>query len=172
MPPLNIDFESSVFDTDASGQSTCDVYRNKKTAVRFSTISIREYNRIVGDHPDCKVGPPITIGWDYGEMAVQNVDEYESSRTRRKNLRLTSITRKNMLHNVFGISEEEIRMAEKEVQKILKQRSTSKQQTKVGDRTEAFVQSAKRKIRKVFFKESFWHGVVQSQKHMFPYIAQ
>jgi hypothetical protein len=172
MPPLNTASECTSFDTDASGHSTCNADKQKKMIVKFSTISIREYDRIVGDHPDCKVGPPITIGWEYGENAAQNLDEYESSRKRRKNLRLTSITRKNMLHNVFGISEEEIRMAEKEVQKILKQRDTSKKQTKVGERTEAFVQSAKRKIRKVFSKESFWNGVVQSQKHMFPLIAQ
>jgi hypothetical protein len=45
---------------------------------------------------------------------------------------MSSITRKNVLHNIFGILEEELRAAEKEIQKIRKQRDGNKNQSKIA----------------------------------------
>ncbi len=172
MPPhISAGVIMSPFEGDDSNHSTVTAELRKKTRVKFSTVAIREYNRIVGDHPDCKVGPPMSISWEFAELPVQGVDEFESNHKRRRNIRLTSITRKNMLHHVFGIPESEIRLAEKEVQKILKQRDNSVKQTKVEERAEAFLQSAKRKLRRAFSKNSLWDGIIQGQKNMFQMVA-
>ncbi len=117
--------------------------------VSFGPIHVREYERIVGDHPDTKVGVPLAIGWAYydRESAV-SIEKYEADRIQKGNLRMSSITRKNLLHNVFGIPEEELRAAEKEVQLIKKQRDRSGKQTKLASTTESAVRGIGRKIRR------------------------
>lgn len=172
MPPFQGTNEPCSCELGSSGHSTMTVDQPTKNVVKFGTVAIREFDRIVGDHPDCKVGPPITFGWDWSERPVEDLDVYESHRVLRKNLRLTSITRKNLLHNVFGIPESEIRLAEKEVQKILRQRTTSQKQTKVAEKTEAFVQSARRKLKRAFSKENLLNGMLLSHRNMFPLIVQ
>lgn len=121
--------------------------QGRKTVVRFGEIHIREYNRVLGDHPDTRVGPPISLGWEYNILDAQTIDGYEKSRSPKKSyLRLNSITRKNMLKNEFGVPEEEIKNAEKEIQKIKQQREKSAAQGKSGQRVELVVETAKRKF--------------------------
>lgn len=102
---------------------------NKKT-VAFGQVHIREYNRAIGDHPDTTTGPPITFGWEYCERSPLLVDTYEvevrQARDSRNVQRLSGIVRKNLLIDVFGVAEEEVRSAEKEIQQIRAQRNRSK----------------------------------------------
>ena len=46
----------------------------------FSTISVREYDQTVGDHPSCQEGAPITLGWKYAEQESISLDEFEKTR--------------------------------------------------------------------------------------------
>jgi hypothetical protein len=140
--------------------ATPETFDNKlvlrSSKVQFGSIEIREYNRIVGDHPDVRVGPPVSIGWEYATRAPVSIDEYETTRPPYKLfLRMNSITRKNMLNNVFGYSEEEIRSAEKEVQKIRKQREVTNKQGKTGAKVESAVSSFRRTLRRSFSSENF-----------------
>eukprot|EP00540_Astrosyne_radiata_P018647 CAMPEP_0116846206 /NCGR_PEP_ID=MMETSP0418-20121206/13704_1 /TAXON_ID=1158023 /ORGANISM="Astrosyne radiata, Strain 13vi08-1A" /LENGTH=175 /DNA_ID=CAMNT_0004477423 /DNA_START=42 /DNA_END=569 /DNA_ORIENTATION=+ len=172
MPPLqqddydNSDSTHSTFLASRGEQTEEEAER--ATKISFGTVEVRTFNRIVGDHPDCKVGPPITIDWDYIQHDAIELGAYESDRKPRPNLKLTSITRKNLLKNVFEIPEEEIRNAEKEVQRILKKREQTKKQTKTGQKAEQFAQSAKRKIRRAFSAERLWKGVLDSQIRFMP----
>lgn len=125
--------------------------------VSFGNVHIREYERIVGDHPDTKVGVPLSIGWAYFERPSVSLDQYEGDRPlKRGNLRLTSISRKNLLHTVFGISEEEIRNAEQENQKIRKTQGRSKQRhraaSSLSSKPETALQGITRKVRKGSWK--------------------
>jgi hypothetical protein len=132
-------FATSVAAENDSSQSDIDIEIEPQTRKRvgFGSIEIREYERIVGDHPDVKVGPPIGIGWQYYQKDAESIDTYENNRPpKRYVLRMTSITRKNMLRNVFNISEQEIRNAEKEVQKIQKLRTKSVHQSAVAAKVE------------------------------------
>lgn len=145
------------------------VNQSTRKSVTFGDIEVREYRRIVGDHPDVKVGPPISIGWDFYENEPKSLDEFEEARPqRRKNLRLSSITRKNLLHNVFQIPEEEIRQAEKEVQKIQRQRDHSNKQGKASEAVEGAFLSARRKFTRTFSRETLYNGFAAVSGSLIP----
>lgn len=150
-------------DSDESSKSRSD----KK--VSFGSIEIREYNRIVGDHPDVRVGVPIGISWEYAVHEPLPVDEYEENRpTRRKNLRLSSFTRRKLLQREFLVDEQEIIAAEKEVEKIKRLRERSNNQSKTVATVESALQSTKRKIFRRFSKENLFAGFVEASGSMIP----
>lgn len=131
---------------------------SSRRQVRFGSIERREYNRMVGDHPDVRVGPPITFSWEFGELPPVTIDDYESEKAERasRGLRkMSSITRKNMLRTVFEVNEEEILAAEKEVQKIRKQREHSYKQSETSAVVESSLRRAGRKMRKTLGKALF-----------------
>eukprot|EP00586_Coscinodiscus_wailesii_P007092 CAMPEP_0172491588 /NCGR_PEP_ID=MMETSP1066-20121228/22449_1 /TAXON_ID=671091 /ORGANISM="Coscinodiscus wailesii, Strain CCMP2513" /LENGTH=363 /DNA_ID=CAMNT_0013260715 /DNA_START=229 /DNA_END=1320 /DNA_ORIENTATION=- len=53
----------------------------KMNKVCFSTVTIREYDTILGDHPNCTSGPSLSIDWTYDAYNVQvvNIDDYENN---------------------------------------------------------------------------------------------
>jgi hypothetical protein len=132
----------------SSHVSPDDLENDTSPAVSFGNIQVREYERIVGDHPDTKVGVPLSIGWAFYERPPVSIEQYEGDRIRKGNLRLTSITRKNLLRNVFGIPEEEILNAEKEIQRIKKQRAQSSKQPLAAAQTETVLRGISRKVRR------------------------
>jgi hypothetical protein len=152
----------------SESSSRSDTNHNNDAAtsksVRFGLIDQRIYNRIVGDHPDVKVGPPITFSWEYGVLPSTPIDEYEQQKQRSSTSsstvsrqyqpsyyglrRLSSITRKNMLRTLFEVSEDEILAAEREVQLIQKQRERSASQSTASAVVESNFRRAGRKVRK------------------------
>jgi hypothetical protein len=87
-----------------------------KKAVSFGLIHVREYDRVVGDNPSVKFGPPISIGWDFVQKQALPIDVYESTKLPRKeeDLHMSSIDRRRMRRYGFGVSWAEIRAAEEE----------------------------------------------------------
>lgn len=129
-----------------------------KKSVSFGTVSVREFNRIVGEHPETKVGPPIALGNEFVENPTIHIDEFENSKPEAKrSLRMSSITRKNLLLNVWGYTENEVRAAEKEVQKIRKQRDLNK--GPVVSAVDSAVLTTKRKFRRIFSGKNFVRGL-------------
>ena len=158
-------------DTSSTSSSTVSTTTSITTttastkSVRFGVIDQRIYNRIVGDHPDVKVGPPITFSWEYGVLPSTPIDEYEQQKQQPPSnqpqqltqhqrssyyglRRLSSITRKNMLRTLFEVSEDEILAAEREVQIIQKQRNRSASQSTASAVVESNFRRAGRKVRK------------------------
>jgi hypothetical protein len=126
----------------------------RRRLVRFGSVQVREYNLTVGDHPEVKVGPPIALGWEYTELEPLELDDYEALYHGERLpfvRRLSSITRKNLLANVFGVPEEEIRAAEKENQRIL---ARSKKMTPAKA-----VKSARKKLKNVFLGDIMMKGL-------------
>mmetsp|Transcript_34918 Transcript_34918/g.53543 ORF Transcript_34918/g.53543 Transcript_34918/m.53543 type:complete len:203 (+) Transcript_34918:44-652(+) len=77
--------------------------------VSFGKCHIREYNIIIGNHPECKSGLPITLGWKYSQTKVYAVDEYKAvsrnTKQRQERMkRLDATQRQDMLHEVGGYS--------------------------------------------------------------------
>ena len=142
--------EREILPKNDSFSSVEDVLRlSAKKSVSFGSIHIREFNRIVGDHPNVRFGPPLSLSWEHGELPPVSVDEYETNRVPyKKMLRMSSITRKNLLRNVFDVDEEEIRSAEEEVQKMWQSREKSMKQSEASAVVESAVKRLGRKLRK------------------------
>jgi hypothetical protein len=119
-----------------------------KKAVSFGLIHVREYDRVVGDNPSVKFGPPISIGWDFVQKQALPVDVYESTKLpREEDLHMSSIDRRLILRG-FDVSWAEIRAAEEEVQKIRKERLQTRYQGKAGRAIEKVTQPAKRILKR------------------------
>lgn len=107
--------------------------RIKETAqtrrkVIFGHVSIREYDRVFGDNPSCRRGPPLSLGWSYSEKMKRSLDEYEMERCRirpRKLFCIGKCRRKNLL-TYWGYSQEEMKEARRKTKQIQFQRSATK----------------------------------------------
>jgi len=121
-------------DNDNNNNNVMKVKKQKKV-VSFGSVFIRQYERIVGDHPETRVGVPVSLGWKYYDnpeqysttpISLEDYDDYRISKGRGKYLlKMSSITRRNMLLNVFDIPEQELNQAEKKTKKMKQQRDRS-----------------------------------------------
>ncbi len=133
--------------------------RENERKVTFSTVHVREYERVIGDHPNAVDGPPIAIGWRYVKLPSFKLDDYENNRVQRKRdlsendssgesnppkklQPLAGFVRRNMCLYDLKVSEEEINNAIKESEKIQRQRLRSfrKQQAFENIMTSPFIQ--------------------------------
>jgi hypothetical protein len=147
-----LDTENTGSSSSSSSSSSLILDKKIRHSVRFSDVKVREYNRVLGNHPEATNGVPISLGWEFVEGVPTPLSEYESNRpTRRRNLRLSSLTRKNLLVNVFQVDEKEIIEANNELKRIRKQRDSSNKQGRIGAHVESALTSTRRKFRKTFF---------------------
>lgn len=111
-------------------QSIPTLYAPKRRrTVVFNEIHIRNYDQTVGDNPSVSYGPPIQLDWNYQEAEPISVDDYENNRGPRRNTRqmlLNYYNRINLLTYRFGVTEQELACAEKEVNKVKLGRSITK----------------------------------------------
>jgi len=119
--------------------------------VFFSELKIREYDRALGDNPECSCGPPLSLGWNFVDRSPVNLEEYEASKPLKSNLsckRLNYYQRKNILIHVAGYTNEEIELATKQIQRVKFQRKVTKTFLSLHKVKEA-AESARRKIHKL-----------------------
>ncbi|KAL3928021.1 MAG: hypothetical protein SGBAC_012828, partial [Bacillariaceae sp.] len=67
--------------SDEAGNSS-----QKKSAVGFANIHIREYPIIVGDNPSIMTGTPITIDWKHVDEFDCSIDDYEQQKPKSRNM--------------------------------------------------------------------------------------
>jgi hypothetical protein len=146
--------EESLVKKETSSMSTTN--SNSKKAVSFGLIQVREYNRVVGDNPTVRVGPPMSIGWEFVQKQAVPVDDYEKIKLpNTSDVRIMgSITRKSILRYEFDVSLEDMRAAEKIIRKIQRQRCRTLQQGKLVAAIEYAMELAKRKIQSIFTNQS------------------
>jgi hypothetical protein len=68
--------------------------------VSFTSLEIREYAVVPGDHPLCSSGCPIALGWTWTDASEHSVDQYEAKRCPRRfgdRLRLSVEEREDLL---------------------------------------------------------------------------
>ena len=139
-----------------------------QSTVSFGEIQIREFERIVGDHPEVSDrGPPLAIGWAFYQHDAVPLDEYECQhyspkRERRERsgsppsrrisnnlmVPLKGATRRIILQHGFNVPIEEIIESERQVEETKKQRVQTANQSKFSERVQLAVESAGRKLRR------------------------
>ncbi len=74
----------SMVSTCTNVSSSDESNKSRDPVIKFATVTVRNYSMTLGDHPGCKFGPPVSIGWDYIEAPPLPVDEYESNHSPHK----------------------------------------------------------------------------------------
>ena len=111
VPAEMTESERSTMSTESNSSS--------RRRVRFGNCQVRSYSQVLGDHPCCGTGCPISLDWDYEPAEEASVDEFEMTRSgsirSREELRLTSEERKAILiednKTKHGYSEQELKRA-------------------------------------------------------------
>jgi len=138
--------------TDFADTKNTQQSQRTERSVSFGPIHVRQYERIVGDHPDTRVGVPLALGWAYFEDDRYPdgipIFRYESDRIRRGKTRMSSITRKNLLLNVHKLPAEEILEAEKQSKRNRKLREKARLQQQGVTQTQNTLRKIGKKIRK------------------------
>ena len=67
--------------SDGSGHSPRGGGRRHVT---FTSVRIREYSTILGDHPCCPSGPPLSLGWTMEREIHAEFEAYENERMPRR----------------------------------------------------------------------------------------
>mmetsp|Transcript_25763 Transcript_25763/g.47373 ORF Transcript_25763/g.47373 Transcript_25763/m.47373 type:complete len:269 (+) Transcript_25763:137-943(+) len=143
----------------------------RKRRIRFGTVLFRDYDIILGDHPCCSYGPPLTIDWDYHQCEPIDVDAYEfenalSRRTRRE-MRFNYYQRKRLLSDA-GFTEVDFELTKKELNRAKLNRSITRQVVSHSPllKVETAVESVCRKFKRLI-KEDHW----KEQKSLYPVSA-
>jgi hypothetical protein len=122
----NIDSDDSHIGVDTRS-STSPSSSNNNKSVRFSTITIREYQRCIGEDTVTSCGPPISLVWNHDNETSFDVDEYEDAycETQRRSqaeLKMPSSYRSAILLEL-GYSRTELQQINLKLNKVREQRS-------------------------------------------------
>jgi hypothetical protein len=82
-------------------KSSTKQQKKQRKNVKFDSLHIRTFQSVLGDHPCCSTGLPITLAWKHIEEKTVHIDDYESLRLSpkrdRQNLRLSDVARRDIL---------------------------------------------------------------------------
>lgn len=76
-------FKSS-FRRKKSKHSSRNLSSVKSLSVHFEELQVRTFPQILGDHPYCSKGLPLSLGWDHSSEQTFSLDDYESSNERNR----------------------------------------------------------------------------------------
>lgn len=121
-----------------------------KRKVQFGSVLVRDYEMILGDHPCCSYGPPVTLDWDYLEYEALEVNEYEFHRPPRKGIRkmgLNYYKRKQLLSDA-GYTDADFKLSKKRIGRAKFNRSLTRQILPLM-KVEDAIESSYRKIKRL-----------------------
>ena len=147
--PLKVSFPEEEVRAETLPKVAAKQPQKRNRRVSFSTVTIREYERILGDNPSCSCGPSIGIGWEFSEEETLPVSLWESWReTERQPERLVlgRDEREEMLLDL-GYNHKVIAQAVREIVKVKnKRRQTIHNLSASG--MEELMETAGRKVKK------------------------
>mmetsp|Transcript_15905 Transcript_15905/g.22427 ORF Transcript_15905/g.22427 Transcript_15905/m.22427 type:complete len:337 (-) Transcript_15905:87-1097(-) len=184
-----IDFDSSISSFSSGSKESAlnddslsqtppvpELKTKEPKSVRFHQITIREYERILGDNPAVSSGPPISLGWRYNqdnEVSV-DIDDYESareqqdSRRNREELKLDESERAELLEFEWGYSFGEIRKAQFAAREIRRNRIESRCTPVHIKKREELWEKIRRRVSNIISKhrkleeQRLWHDAYHS----------
>jgi hypothetical protein len=123
----------------------------RSNSVRFKDVQIRCYNQTLGDNPSVSYGMAIQLDWEYEEQLPLPLDSYEDNRGKRRSLRqmvLSYYHRRNVLMWQYGYTEEELKLAKKQTNKVKSERSMTRALL-VALPLESALEAVSRKARRI-----------------------
>jgi hypothetical protein len=131
------------------------VLSTKRRTVQFCSVHIRNYQQTIGDNPAVSCGTPIQLDWDYDECEPICINQYEGNRSPRRTFRQMVLRYHRRQHTFlycYGYSEDELKVAKKQANRIRNQRSMTKALVSVA-KIEDAIESVRRKTKR------FWNRV-------------
>ena len=117
--------------------------QRRRSSVQFGSLTIRNYEVQLGDHPSCSNGVPVSIGWRYNELNPICIEKYEAwmkdKRRSRSEFHLPRTHRESILKE-YGYSRSQMTEATKQVAKIKKQRRASLKTTPITRLQESLIE--------------------------------
>lgn len=128
---------------DGSAAAPTTSFVRGKKRVSFGEIRIREHKRTVGDHPEARSGPPVSLDWESVDLPSRSLREYERDSFARRSkrpgglsgscsLRMTGPSRRRMLLEEFDAEPTDLLEAEREAEKVQRQREETRRGGKVA----------------------------------------
>jgi hypothetical protein len=110
-PPQSMDFSTAL------GPKFGGLLHKKR--VRWDIIQTREYSLVVGDHPFCQDGLPVSLDWQYHDSCSSSSIESRPVSERKESYvfprRLSYEERRDRLCSVSGLTAEEVKNEEIEL---------------------------------------------------------
>lgn len=105
----NPEDDSASDDRLSQSEYTVRTSRGHRRTVTFSSVQIREYSTILGDHPCCPSGPPLSLGWDLERENSMELEVYEKEREPcrvrcKEEMRLDGEVRRDILQSLVVTS--------------------------------------------------------------------
>lgn len=121
-------------------------------SVSFNSLTVREYDLTLGDHPSSASGPPVQLDWEHKTESVVDLNTYEQERQPRKTRRQLkmSFTEREEILQSKGYSMEELKNAWMESLKIRQQRYETIMTGSLTSKVEEAWESACRKFNRLF----------------------
>mmetsp|Transcript_36628 Transcript_36628/g.62373 ORF Transcript_36628/g.62373 Transcript_36628/m.62373 type:complete len:308 (+) Transcript_36628:88-1011(+) len=145
-----------------------EIKKAPKRRVHFGTVLVRDYEMVLGDHPCCSYGPPVTIDWDYLEYEALEVDEYEFHHPPRRSIIRMGLNyyRRLEILSGAGFTEVEMKKSTKQVNRTKFKRSLTRQISSnyILLKAEAALESAVRKVKRLQKADHWKHEKSQFAK--------
>jgi hypothetical protein len=123
------------------------------SAVSFSEVQFREYERILSDNPSVTDGPPIGIGWKYDPKEIKiPVDEYESARPPRRvkeEFLMPAKVRRTMLLDEYAYPYAQLRRTVSETDSVKAHRRRLARRPRALEKADELMESSKRHLRRL-----------------------
>lgn len=117
----------------------------------FSSVNVREYERVAGDHPAVTRGVPLAIGWGYRQYGSVDLEEFEQMRGPPRNkseMRVPPVLREEILRDEHGVPDHELAESLRAVSLAKRQRERTARAEPLEGLAEA-AECARRRLRRL-----------------------
>jgi hypothetical protein len=131
---------------------TSDGARFRQRGVSFAHVNIREYERVLGDNPSVRSGPPISIGWRYSPSPlIMTIEDFETGKGPPRSSAefcVPKTVRESMLKEHAEVSRPQMAAAVRVIQKDKAQRRKTVVNLGMAP-VEEKIEGVKRKVRSI-----------------------